>query len=69
MDHRVHVGVPYTGEGNSTTNYFTLGSKLSDCCYRKFDLYSKTDETPDMEALKIYYQSLIDKHIPGKIKF
>lgn len=37
--------------------------------FNKFDLYSKSDALPDIEALKPYYQSLIDKYIPGKIKF
>ena len=37
--------------------------------FSKFDLYSKSDALPDIEALKPYYQSLIDKYIPGKIKF
>lgn len=37
--------------------------------FNKYDLYSKTDETPDIEALKPYYQDLIDKYIPDKVKF
>ncbi|CAM6002209.1 unnamed protein product, partial [Sphagnum balticum] len=37
--------------------------------FNKFDLYTKSEETPDIEALKPYYQSLIDKYIPGKVKF
>uniref|UniRef100_A0A8R1DKV9 Inositol oxygenase n=1 Tax=Caenorhabditis japonica TaxID=281687 RepID=A0A8R1DKV9_CAEJA len=35
---------------------------LNDC-----DLYSKNDETPDIDILKPYYQSLIDKFIPGDV--
>ncbi|RCN40783.1 hypothetical protein ANCCAN_13273 [Ancylostoma caninum] len=31
------------------------------------DLYSKNDEKPDIEQLKPYYQSLIDKYIPGDV--
>ncbi|XP_033102192.1 inositol oxygenase-like [Anneissia japonica] len=37
--------------------------------FNQFDLYSKSDELPDIEALKPYYQSLIDKYFPGKIKW
>ena len=37
--------------------------------FSPFDLYSKTENFPDVEDLKPYYQSLIDKYIPGKIKF
>ncbi|WKY06482.1 hypothetical protein Q1695_006574 [Nippostrongylus brasiliensis] len=33
------------------------------------DLYSKNDEKPDIEKLKPYYQSLIDKYIPGDVKW
>ncbi|XP_019620045.1 PREDICTED: inositol oxygenase-like isoform X1 [Branchiostoma belcheri] len=37
--------------------------------FNKFDLYSKADELPDIEALKPYYQGLIDKYIPGKLRW
>lgn len=37
--------------------------------FNKFDLYTKAAEIPDVEKLKPYYQSLIDKYMPGKIKF
>ncbi|KAK6045577.1 hypothetical protein COOONC_16916 [Cooperia oncophora] len=33
------------------------------------DLYSKGDEKPDITKLKPYYQSLIDKYIPGEVKW
>lgn len=35
----------------------------------KFDLYSKSDDVPDPEKLKPYYQALIDKYCPGLIAF
>lgn len=35
----------------------------------KFDLYTKTTEMPDVEGLKPYYQSLIDKYCPGVLKW
>lgn len=37
--------------------------------FNRFDLYSKGDDLPDVPSLIPYYQSLIDKYIPGKIKF
>jgi len=37
--------------------------------FNKFDLYSKSDELPDIEKLKPYYQSLIDKYMPGVLKW
>jgi len=35
--------------------------------FNSFDLYTKADSEPDVEALRPYYQSLIDKYIPGKL--
>lgn len=37
--------------------------------HSKFDLYTKTTELPDIEKLKPYYQSLIDKYCPGVLKW
>lgn len=37
--------------------------------FNKFDLYTKSAPVPDIEALMPYYQSLIDKYIPGKIRW
>ncbi|KAI0220708.1 Inositol oxygenase, partial [Lamellibrachia satsuma] len=37
--------------------------------FNKFDLYSKADSMPDTEELRSYYQGLIDKYIPGKLKW
>ena len=37
--------------------------------FNKFDLYTKASAEPDVEALKPYYQSLIDKYLPGKLKW
>ncbi|XP_060779152.1 inositol oxygenase [Neoarius graeffei] len=33
--------------------------------FNKFDLYTKSTDLPDVEQLKPYYQSLIDKYCPG----
>lgn len=35
--------------------------------YSEFDLYTKSDSIPDVKALTPYYQSLIDKYIPGNV--
>lgn len=35
--------------------------------FNKFDLYSKCEDVPDLEALTPYYQSLIDKYVPGVV--
>jgi len=35
----------------------------------KYDLYSKVDELPDIQALRPYYQTLVDKWCPGLVKF
>jgi len=37
--------------------------------FNKFDLYSKSDQQPDLDEMKIYYQMLIDKYVPGLVKF
>jgi len=37
--------------------------------FNQFDLYTKSTKIPDVEALKPYYQGLIDKYLPGTIKF
>ncbi|VDK51886.1 unnamed protein product [Anisakis simplex] len=38
--------------------------ELNEC-----DLYSKSDEIPDIESLKEYYQSLVDIYVPGVVKW
>ncbi|KAJ8245631.1 hypothetical protein GJAV_G00272810 [Gymnothorax javanicus] len=35
--------------------------------FNKFDLYTKNPDLPDVEKLKPYYQSLIDKYCPGRL--
>lgn len=37
--------------------------------FNNFDLYTKSAPVPDIEALLPYYQGLIDKYIPGKVKW
>lgn len=35
--------------------------------FNQFDLYTKADKRPNVEELWPYYQSLIDKYLPGKL--
>ncbi|CAL8143389.1 unnamed protein product [Orchesella dallaii] len=37
--------------------------------FNKYDLYTKCTDVPDIEKLKPYYQSLIDKYIPGDLEW
>ncbi|CAH1801234.1 unnamed protein product [Owenia fusiformis] len=37
--------------------------------FNKFDLYSKSEVIPDINSLVPYYQSLIDKYVPGVIRW
>jgi len=37
--------------------------------FNKYDLYTKSTTVPDVEKLKPYYQSLIDKYLPGVLEF
>lgn len=37
--------------------------------FNKYDLYTKSATVPDIEKLKPYYQSLIDKYLPGVVDF
>ncbi|XP_053175111.1 inositol oxygenase isoform X1 [Scomber japonicus] len=37
--------------------------------FNKFDLYTKSPNLPNVEELKPYYQSLIDKYCPGILKW
>ncbi|XP_053572283.1 inositol oxygenase isoform X2 [Bombina bombina] len=37
--------------------------------FNKFDLYTKTEDMPEVETLRPYYQSLIDKYCPGVLSW
>ena len=37
--------------------------------FNAYDLYSKSDEAPDVQALRPYYQGLIDKYLPARIEW
>ena len=35
--------------------------------FNPFDLYTKTDTPPDVDALQPYYEDLVSRFFPGKI--
>lgn len=35
----------------------------------RYDLYTKSESVPDIEQLWPYYQTLIDKYLPGELEF
>ncbi|XP_072418846.1 inositol oxygenase [Chiloscyllium punctatum] len=37
--------------------------------FNKFDLYTKCDDLPNVKTLQPYYQKLIDKYCPGKLRW
>lgn len=37
--------------------------------FNKFDLYSKSEDIPDIDSLTSYYQSLVNKYIPGIVRW
>ncbi|XP_049940306.1 inositol oxygenase-like isoform X1 [Schistocerca serialis cubense] len=37
--------------------------------FNKYDLYTKCDRVPDLDEVMPYYQSLIDKYIPGVLNW
>lgn len=37
--------------------------------FNRYDLYTKRDHQPDIEQLWPYYQSLIDKYVPGLVSW
>jgi len=37
--------------------------------FNAFDLYTKSNDLPDVEKIRPYYQSLIDKYIPGVLEW
>jgi len=37
--------------------------------FNKYDLYTKSTKIPDISSLKPYYQTLIDKYLPGTVSF
>ena len=37
--------------------------------FNRFDLYTKAEQRPDIPKLWPYYQTLIDRFLPGKISW
>mmetsp|Transcript_65136 Transcript_65136/g.141999 ORF Transcript_65136/g.141999 Transcript_65136/m.141999 type:complete len:215 (-) Transcript_65136:56-700(-) len=37
--------------------------------FNKFDLYSKADALPNVEEIKPYYEKLVNKYCPGKLRW
>jgi len=37
--------------------------------FNPYDLYSKADEAPDPARLRPYYQGLIDRHLPARLRW
>ena len=52
-----------------SVSQFWPDAGLSYPVHSKFDLYTKTTDMPDVDKLKSYYQSLIDKYCPGILKW
>jgi inositol oxygenase len=38
-------------------------------CFNAIDLYTKSNDVPDVPAIRPYYQALIDKYIPGLLEW
>jgi len=68
---RFHSFYPWHKEGA----YQQLANQFDEEMYpwvkafNKCDLYSKSHDPPKLEELKDYYQSLIDKYIPGVLSW
>lgn len=37
--------------------------------FNNFDLYTKSDDLPDIDRLRPYYESLVDKYVPGVLRW
>ncbi|CAI5448930.1 unnamed protein product [Caenorhabditis angaria] len=68
---RFHSFYPYHSHNNYTQfeSERDIEMKPAIMMLNNCDLYSKNDETPDIQKLKPYYQSLIDKYIPGIVSW
>jgi len=60
-----HTGNAYSHLEDETDNEKKMWVRK----FRAFDIYTKHGEIPNIEELKPYYQAIIDKYMPGKIKF
>lgn len=68
---RYHSCYPWHREGNYSELEGPGDAELKKVVqdFNRFDLYTKCEEVPDAEALWPYYQSLIDKFTPGKLRW
>ncbi|CAG9767756.1 unnamed protein product [Ceutorhynchus assimilis] len=69
---RFHSFYPWhTGEdyGHFMTEHDQTEIKKWVLAFNQYDLYTKSTEVPDIEALWPYYESLIDKYIPGELNW
>ena len=37
--------------------------------FNQFDLYTKCPDIPDMDELIPYYKNIVEKYVPGKLKW
>jgi len=68
---RLHSCYPWHTGGDYTYLTGSQDKEVMDWVleFNKYDLYTKSAEIPDIEAIKPYYQGLIDKYLPGTISF
>jgi inositol oxygenase len=68
---RFHSFYPWHNEGAYThlTNEKDRRLLSAVKAFNPYDLYTKTDERPDVEALKPYYLELINKFFPEKLRW
>ncbi|KAL1500975.1 hypothetical protein ABEB36_006385 [Hypothenemus hampei] len=61
-----HTGDDY---GHLMTETDQTETKKWVLTFNQYDLYTKSTEIPDIESLWPYYESLIDKYIPGTLEW
>lgn len=49
--------------------YIDCYNDNNNSAYSRYDLYTKSEVVPDIDALWPYYQTLIDKYLPGVLEF
>jgi len=66
---RYHSCYPWHNKGEYTHLMQEQDAELLEWVleFNKFDLYTKADIRPDIKQLWPYYQTLIDKYLPGKL--
>ncbi|XP_059490424.1 inositol oxygenase [Neocloeon triangulifer] len=60
-----HVGGDYTHLCNKKDMEMLKWVQL----FNKYDLYTKSAKVPDVKSIKPYYQSLVDKYMPGVLEW